>query len=378
MMRPSRWSTPGGVEVVQGHGAVLHVGANTHLLGRADQHRDVPGPAGSEQPGQVGVCLGFVHEPNGFPGQPACVELVAEFVVGVPPGPGGTQIAEHELQRPAHRVRGPIRCPVLVVPVSLPGCGDSAGGRRDFARGRLRQPGEAQIQGRAASVAGDLEHVVFFGADGPVADRLSPPAQAGHVVDQVVRRCDGDGLGDPAPIAGTLGQGGYGQVEVRGGLDVGEHVPHAEHLGHVAEPGEPALDPEAVPALRGQLHLGDHLPERRRPRVEHRDAGRIQQVGPQVALHDVGLGDRVGDRRGGGEGDHPRPVTAPQVVDLHVQVGGPHGPVDGGVGDVGRGVQVLVPVRLVDAEVVHPGRLERDARVLGGVQPGAQPFLRTQ
>src|SRR2546429_6345021 len=45
------------------------------------------------------------------------------------------------------------------------------------------------------------------------------------------------------------------------------------------------------------------------------------------------------------------PSVAPgQVADLHVQVRGPHRPVDRGVGDVGRGAQVLVAVRFVDEQ----------------------------
>ena len=100
--------------------------------------------------------------------------------------------------------------------------------------------------------------------------------------------------------------------------------------------------------------------------------------GPQVPLHHVRLGDRVGDRGGGGEGDHPAAVAAAQVADLHVQVGGAHRPVDRGVADVGRGAQVLVPVGLVDAQVVDAGGLEGDARVLGGVELGLEPFLGAQ
>ena len=153
---------------------------------------------------------------------------------------------------------------------------------------------------------------------------------------------------------------------------------HPQHLRDVGEPGEPALHPEAAAAFGGQLDLGDDLAEGGRPGVEHLDARGLQQVGPQVALHHVRLGDRVGDRGGGGEGDHPAAVAAAQVVDLHVQVGGPHGPVDRRVADVGRGAQVLVPVGLVDAQVVDPGRLEGDARVLGRVELGLEPFLGAQ
>jgi hypothetical protein len=95
-------------------------------------------------------------------------------------------------------------------------------------------------------------------------------------------------------------------------------------------------------------------------------------------LHDPGLGDAVGDRGGGGEGDDPGAVAAAQVGDLHVQVGGAHGPVDRGIGDVGRGAEVLVPVRFVDEQIIDAGGLEGDAGILDRVQLGLEPFLGAQ
>jgi len=263
-------------------------------------------------------------------GRPRGGELAAQLVVGVPVGAGRAQVAEDELQRPAHRVRRPVGCPVLVVTVRAPDAGDPACGGGELAGDGLRQADQAQVQCRAPPVTGDLEHVVCFRGDGAVADRLGAHAEVGHVVDQVLGGLDGDGLGYPLAVAGSFGEEGDWQAEVGGGLDVGEDVPHAQHLRNVAEPGEPALDPEAVAALRCQLHLGDHLPEGGRPGIEHGDARGFQQVRTQVTLHDVGLGDGVGDRGGGGEGHHPRAVAPPQVVDLHVEVGCPHGAVDGG------------------------------------------------
>lgn len=143
---------------------------------------------------------------------------------------------------------------------------------------------------------------------------------------------------------------------------------------HVGERGEPGALPEAVPALGSHLHLGDGLAEGCRPGVEVPDPGGFQQVGAQVALHDVRFGDAVGDRGGGGEGDHPGTAPAAQVADLHVQVAGPGGPVDRRVGDVGRGAQVLVSVGLVDEQVVDPGCLEGDPRVLSGVELPFDPL----
>ena len=53
-------------------------------------------------------------------------------------------------------------------------------------------------------------------------------------------------------------------------------------------------------------------------------------------------------------------------------------PVDRGVGDVGRGAQVLVAVRFVDEQVVDAGGLEGDAGVLGGVELRLEAFLGAQ
>jgi hypothetical protein len=87
---------PRGVEVVQGNGAVLDVGAD--LLCRPDQDGDMPGAAGSEQASEVGVGLGLVDEPDSLVRHAAADELVAEFGVDVPVLARGPQVAEHKLQ----------------------------------------------------------------------------------------------------------------------------------------------------------------------------------------------------------------------------------------------------------------------------------------
>ena len=151
-------------------------------------------------------------------------------------------------------------------------------------------------------------------------------------------------------------------------------MPSAEQFRHVDEPAEPGLLPEVAAAFGGHLQFGDGLAEGGRPGVEVGDARGFQQVRAQVVLHHVRLGDAVGDRGGGGEGDHPGAVALAQVADLHVQVRGAAGPVDRRVGDVGHGAQVLVAVRLVHEQVVDPGGLEGDAGVLGGVELALEPF----
>ena len=52
----------------------------------------------------------------------------------------------------------------------------------------LRQADQAQVQGGAAAVAGHLEHVVFFGADSPVADRARPARRGRRRSRSVPRR----------------------------------------------------------------------------------------------------------------------------------------------------------------------------------------------
>ena len=76
--------TPGAVQVVQGDRAVLDVGADSHLLGAAEQDGDAPGAAGREQLAFVAVGLGFVDEPDHAGRHAAGSELVAQFLVDVP------------------------------------------------------------------------------------------------------------------------------------------------------------------------------------------------------------------------------------------------------------------------------------------------------
>ena len=85
--------------MVQRDRARLYVGADPHLLRRAEDHVYVPGAAGREQAGflEVVACLVDVADPVG--GDAAVDELVAELVVGVPALRGRGEVAEHDLQR---------------------------------------------------------------------------------------------------------------------------------------------------------------------------------------------------------------------------------------------------------------------------------------
>jgi hypothetical protein len=94
---------PGCVEVVQRDEAGLDVGADTHLLGGADEHVDVTGAAGIEQPflGLVGVGLVDVADPGRVE---ACGgKAVAQFVVHVEPARRGALVTEHHLQAAQRR-----------------------------------------------------------------------------------------------------------------------------------------------------------------------------------------------------------------------------------------------------------------------------------
>ena len=74
---------------MQGDEAGLHVGADAHLLGGADEHVDLAGAAGGEQSFLGLVGAGLVDEPDPGRVEPGVGESVAEFVVDVEPGPPG-------------------------------------------------------------------------------------------------------------------------------------------------------------------------------------------------------------------------------------------------------------------------------------------------
>ena len=124
-----------------------------------------------------------------------------------------------------------------------------------------------------ATVAGDLEHVVLGRIDDPAADLLGPLAELLHVAGQL--GAGRDQLRDRRALpVGPLRELRNRQSEVFAGLDVREHVPGAaQHLGDVREAREAGVHPVVAAAGRGDLDLGDGLPERRRPAVEILDAG---------------------------------------------------------------------------------------------------------
>ena len=349
---------------MQGDGARLDVGANTHLLGRADDHRHLAGPARFEQPGLLGVVARLVNEPHPLGGDAALGEQVTKFVVGVPRLLlGGGEVAEDDLQRPGDG-GGDVGAGEEVAPLGVGAVdrGDLVGGvvelAAPFEHGSVDQ---AHVERGAAAVAGDLEHVVLARVNAALAEPLGARGELQQVGVHLRRRGDDDGT----RAVDVLGAGGVtdaraGQVEVLGRLDVRGHLPHPQHLRDVAELREPGLDPVVPAAGRRHLERGDALAERGGPLVEVVDVRVLEQVGPEVALHHVRLGDAVGDRRGRRERGDTFPLAGAEVLELHVEVGGSLGAGDLRVCDVGLGGEVFVQVRLVDEQVVDPGRLEAD------------------
>ena len=232
---------------------------------------DPPGAAGGEQLGLVPVGLGVVDEPDRLAGQAAGDELVAQLVVDVPAGAGGAQVAEHQLQRSAHRVRR---------------CRRGRGTRRRGAPARWRRSGRRRRRScRRRSAAGrrsrrssaarrpSPEILSMLSSSGPTARlRTWRRGRRGRARSRaVLGRLDGRRF--PARLAvGARLRSRDGQGQVVGGLDVGGDVQHAQHLGDVGEPGEPGLHPEVAAAFGGQLDLGDDLAEGGRPGVEDLDA----------------------------------------------------------------------------------------------------------
>ena len=263
---------PRAVQVVQGDGAGLDVGANAHLLRRADQYRDVAGAGCGEQAGLLDVGLRLVHVPDLLGGDAALHELLPQLVVGVPPVlVRGADVAEHELERPAHRGGLPgQRIEVFVVAGALPDAVDRVGGNVDLARpGGVAGDDHADVERGLASVGGDQEHVVLVGPHLAGGDLPGTFGEGCDVVLQLDGRLHRDGGGCAAAVVALL-ERGHGQVEVVGGLHVGEHRPHPQQLLPVLEAGESGLHAERA-AGRRDLHLRDQLAECCRPRIECAD-----------------------------------------------------------------------------------------------------------
>ena len=137
----------------------------------------------------------------------------------------------------------------------------------------------------------------------PGADGFGARSESAHELGHRRGRRHADRFWGAVPVAAG-GQCGGGQAEVGGGLHVRGHMPHTHELGNVAEAREPGLHPPP-PAIRRHLQLRHRGAECACPGVEVVHPGVMEEVGAQVALHHVGLGDAVGDRGGGGPGQCP-------------------------------------------------------------------------
>ena len=360
---------PRAVNMVQRHGARLHVGSHPHLLRGADEHRDVTRPRRREQLILLPVIAGLVHETDRGRVHTAGDELRAQILIDRVRTVRGrcAVVAEHQLQRTAHRRRlsrlgvdvlaflSPLPDPVHVLgdDVSLRHAGRVSG-----------EAGELRVDGCFAPVGGDRQHVVraFLGTlslrcIGALGEVLEEPHQLTTRRDGVRRR-------EPLPVL-TDRDLRDRQVEIVLRLHVRRHMPHAQHLGHVLELGQAGLHLE--PTRDVDLDVGRHGRERRRPLVERANARRLQQIRPQIPLRRVRLDDRVRQRCRGRQRADPVAVALTQQPELHVQIGGLLRRVGVHV-ERRRREQALVHVRLVDEQVVDTGLLERDPRVSGDVR----------
>jgi hypothetical protein len=76
------------------------------------------------------------------------------------------------------------------------------------------------------------------------ADRLGTLAERDHELAELGAGLDEHGRRGSRAVLGALDQGGDGQVEVGGGLDVGRDVPQPRQLRDVGEAGEPVGEAE--------------------------------------------------------------------------------------------------------------------------------------
>ena len=158
-----------------------------------------------------------------------------------------------------------------------------------------------------------------------------------------------------------------GQVEHLGRLHVGEGPEHLLQLGQVDELGEAAAGLAA--SRRRARSPSSRRPRRRWPprRRNARCRGCRSPSGSRnrciVYISTIVLRDR----RAGGEGDAVAGVLLVQVAGLHVEVEGPLAAAGLDAGDavhLGRRLQVLEVVRLVDEDVVDAQLVEDQPVVL--------------
>ena len=161
-------------------------------------------------------------------------------------------------------------------------------------------------------------------------------------------------------------EAGPGQIEHVGRLHVGERPEHLLKLGQIHEAGEAAAGTQRC-AVGGDFHGVDHLAEGGRPPVEMLDAAAFQPLGVEEALHRVHLDHRVADRRAGGEGHAVAGMPAVEIPGFHVKVEGAFAAAGLDARHavhLGRRLQVLEEMRLVDEDMVNSKLVEHQPIVL--------------
>jgi hypothetical protein len=307
--------------VVDRDAAVLDVGAHPELVGTAEQDRHPPGPAVGEQ-GRLGrVGPGLMHPADAVGGDPGGDQAAAQLAVDLRPGAavGRAQVAEDNLERAGHG-RGVAVLAGKAVVAGLPPDGRHPLDDRADLAGVIRgDSDQLQVQGGAAAVVADRQHVVVVAVDPAGADDVGPLDQPGHEGPQL--GCGGHDHGVELGVRG-------GQPEAVAGADVGDLAQQGAQLGDVGEVGRAAVQPERA-AVGGDLDLGLELDEHAGEGVEAVDAQLRQPAGHQVGQEHVQLGQAVGDRGAGEEGPAAAGrVAAAQPPQLQRQVGGALGRLD--------------------------------------------------
>ena len=222
-------------------------------------------------------------------------------------------------------------------------------------------PGEHPgVEGELSAVGRDGERVVVAGVH-----LLRPQAVvAGHELTLerglFVRHRAGDDDGLPGLEARA------GEVQHLGRLHVGKRPKHLLQLGQVREFGKAAPGAERRP-VGGDFHRVDHLAESRRPGVEMLDAAALQTLGVEEPLDGVHLDHRVRDRRAGGKGHAVAGVPLVEIPGLHVEIKralAPPGLDAGHAVHLGRGLEILEEVRLVNEDVIDAEFVKHQAVVL--------------
>ncbi len=238
----------------------------------------------------------------------------------------------------------------------LPPCGDDVSHQRIYLRAsEVRPCGEhPAVEGQLAAVGGDGQGIVLTRVHPLVAEPLVPPDKPALQLGLLLRHRAGDGL----RLAAFEGRRGKVQIVRR--LHVGKRPEHLNQLGQVHEFGKARPGPQRG-SVRGDFHrLGD-LAERGRPAVEVVDAAFRHGFRVEVPLERVHLDHGIADRRARGADEAVPGVLLVEVAGLHVEVERPLAAAGGDAGDplhLGRRLEVLVGLELVDEDLVNPELVE--------------------